>query len=79
LTSQYGTVSISSLPIVSVDGVLRTASEASTTAPHLNPLPAETFEQSDIFAKIERLAELHQKGITPQEFAAKRNELLSRL
>ena len=34
----------------------------------------------DIFAKIERLAELRQKGIiTDQEFEAKKSELLSRI
>jgi Short C-terminal domain len=33
-----------------------------------------------IFAKIERLADLQQKGIlSPEEFAAKKAELLSRL
>jgi hypothetical protein len=34
----------------------------------------------DIFAKIERLADLQKKGIlSPEEFAAKKAELLSRL
>jgi hypothetical protein len=34
----------------------------------------------DIFATIERLAELRQKGIlTEEEFVAKKSELLSRL
>lgn len=37
-------------------------------------------EESDIFAKIERLAELRQKGIlSEQEFASKKSELMSRL
>jgi Short C-terminal domain len=47
-----------------------------------NPAPhrAETAQETDIFAKIERLADLHQKGIlSPEEFAAKKAELLSRL
>jgi hypothetical protein len=44
------------------------------------PLPAATAQESDIFAKIERLADLHQKGIlSPEEFATKKAELLSRL
>ena len=39
-----------------------------------------TASADDIFAKIERLAELRQKGIlTDEEFAAKKTELLSRI
>jgi hypothetical protein len=37
-------------------------------------------KKNDIFTKIERLANLQQKGvISAEEFAAKKNELLSRL
>ncbi|HEX2365023.1 MAG TPA: SHOCT domain-containing protein, partial [Bradyrhizobium sp.] len=43
------------------------------------PTPAER-QSDDIFAKIERLADLHAKGIlSDEEFAAKKTELLSRL
>jgi len=46
-------------------------------------VPAQAQAQvssDDIFAKIERLAELHQKGIlSSEEFEAKKRELLSRL
>jgi Short C-terminal domain len=78
-TSQYGTVSVSNLPIVSVDGLPNNAPE-----PHLAPAPepyhADATQESDIFGKIERLADLLQKGIlSPEEFAAKKAELLSRL
>jgi hypothetical protein len=46
----------------------------------LEPHHAETAQEIDIFANIERLAELQQKGIlSPEEFAAKKAELLSRL
>jgi hypothetical protein len=46
----------------------------------LEPHHAETAQEIDIFANIERLAELQQKGIvSPAEFAAKKAELLSRL
>jgi len=83
LTSQYGTVSVSSLPIVSVDGVPSKAPEvpsAPAPMPHPEPNRAETAQETDIFAKIERLADLQQKGIlSPEEFAAKKAELLSRL
>jgi hypothetical protein len=82
-TSQYGTVSVANLPVVSVDGVPSNAPE-----PHAAPAPvqppepyrAEATQESDIFVKIERLADLRQKGIlSPEEFAAKKAELLSRL
>jgi hypothetical protein len=44
------------------------------------PYRAEATQESDIFAKIERLADLQQKGIlSSEEFAAKKAELLSRL
>jgi hypothetical protein len=47
---------------------------------YATPQPAATGHEADIFAKIERLADLHQKGIlTPEEFTAKKVELLSRL
>jgi hypothetical protein len=48
--------------------------------PKLGPHDAERAQEVDIFAKIERLAELQQKGIlSPEEFVAKKAELLSRL
>jgi hypothetical protein len=82
-TSQYGTVSVSSLPVISVDGVPSVAPAprpAPAAAPQPEPSRAETAQETDIFAKIERLADLHQKGIlSPEEFAAKKAELLSRL
>ena len=82
-TSQYGTVSVSSLPIVSVDGAPSNAPEPRRPAaspPNLEPDRVETAQEIDIFAKIERLADLQQKGIvSPEEFAAKKAELLSRL
>jgi Short C-terminal domain len=90
-TSQHGNVGISSLPIVSVDGVPRSPpGPGPAPAPAAPPAPAaaappapragETGEEADIFAKIERLADLHRKGIlSEQEFAAKKAELLARL
>jgi hypothetical protein len=45
-----------------------------------NPTVVRLPRKSTYFAKIERLADLQQKGIvSPEEFAAKKAELLSRL
>ena len=81
--SQNGTVSVSSLPIVSVDGAPGNATEPRRPPASPSNLEADraaTAREIDIFAKIERLAELQQKGIlSAEEFAAKKAELLSRL
>ncbi|MDB5346480.1 MAG: hypothetical protein JWP89_4857 [Schlesneria sp.] len=87
LNSQYGTIDVSSLPVISVNGVtpqqLQTnpMPQSYTAEPQpINPPGSRTNQEEDIFAKIERLAELQQKGIlTPEEFAAKKTELLQRL
>jgi hypothetical protein len=77
-TSQYGTVVLSTLPVVSVDG--RPQAPAPTTAasgPALAPAPAG---DSDVFGAIERLGKLRADGLlTEEEFAAKKAELLGRL
>jgi hypothetical protein len=96
-TSQYGTVGVSSLPIVSLDGVPSSApaprvagapsvapaaapSSAPTSAPPPAPTSRDTAQEADIFTKIERLADLHKKGVlSEQEFSAKKAELLARL
>lgn len=45
-----------------------------------SPIPTAREEEIDIFSKIERLAELHQKGIvSDEEFVAKKTDLLGRL
>ena len=77
-TSQYGTVPVASLPVVSIDGVVQNA-PAQTETP-AEPLPRRPAQETDIYAKIEQLAELERKGILSQEeFAAKKSELLGRL
>jgi hypothetical protein len=66
------------LSIVSIDGVVQNA-PAQTETP-AEPYRADTTQETDIFAKIEQLAELVRKGILSQEeFAAKKSELLGRL
>lgn len=77
-TSQHGTVSVASLPIISNDGAARNAPEQGPA--QADPNRAEAAQETDLFTKIERLAELQRKGILSQEeFAAKKAELLSRL
>jgi Short C-terminal domain len=104
-TSQRGTVSVSSLPVISVDGMPSGAPaprvagapsvapaaapppappsappSAPSSAPPAAPAAGDTAQDTDIFVKIERLADLHRKGIlSEQEFSAKKAELLSRL
>lgn len=54
-------------------------SEPDAPEPAVNT-PAEATEEADIFAKIERLAALHAKGIlTDAEYQAKKAELLARI
>lgn len=90
-TSQYGTVDVSSLPVVSVNGVAQMA--APSPAPYQAPMGAQMANQpapawnapangadGDVFAAIERLAALHQRGVlTDSEYQNKKAELLARL
>ena len=76
-SSQHGLVDVASLPVVPITGSAsqERAPRASSPAP-----PAPATHELDIVATIEKLAELHRKGIlSDEEFAAKKAELLSRL
>ncbi|MCP5197221.1 MAG: SHOCT domain-containing protein [Gammaproteobacteria bacterium] len=82
-TSQFGLVSLSSLPVLPSSAArpvetYTAATEPPTTAP---PFVEETTANAeDILGTIERLAKLHKKGIlSEQEFSTKKAELLSRL
>jgi hypothetical protein len=79
-SSQYGLVDVTSLPVLSVDGV-PVAAESQPAPPVSTPPPTPGGGGgADIFALIERLAELRAKGILgEEEFATKKAELLSRL
>jgi hypothetical protein len=77
-TSQYGVVNIDSLPVV--DGVGNAPASFQPAAPAAPADEQPSAAEVDIFAKIERLAELRQRGIlSDAEFADKKAELLSRL
>ena len=78
-SSQHGLVDAASLPVLSVDGVPRHGSVA-TPSPAAQTAGAPPVRQADVFATIEKLAELRDKGIlSEEEFATKKAELLARL
>lgn len=89
--SQYGLVDLSSLPVVSRNGQA-VAAAPSSPAPQPQPQPqavqgdwqppaaSASTDPSALLAAIERLGDLHQKGLlTEEEFAKKKSELLARL
>ncbi|MFA5984467.1 MAG: SHOCT domain-containing protein [Methylococcaceae bacterium] len=83
-TSQYGLVDVNSLPIISIDNEPYQQPVQSQPTPSFNQ--AEPYvtqnpnQEADIFAAIEKLAGLKDKGIlTDSEYSTKKAELLSRL
>jgi hypothetical protein len=83
-SSQYGSVDLRQLPLVSTNapgGYPSQPPVVPTLAPAPSPAsPVQSESESDVFAKLERLGALKQQGvITDEEFAAKKAELLSRI
>jgi hypothetical protein len=83
-TSQYGLVDVNTLPVISIDNVPVEVPVQSQPATFNNqPSFVNTqsaAQETDIFAAIEKLASLRDKGIlTDNEYSAKKAELLSRL
>jgi hypothetical protein len=94
-TSQYGTVNLSTLPVVSIDGRIQQPQKQDQNHPQdqswQQPSPASQpsnvsqtgeppADDRDIFSAIERLGKLHANGLlTDDEFSQKKAELLSRL
>jgi Short C-terminal domain len=89
-TSQHGLVRLRDLPVVEAGRRSSkpdtpqngTASEPEPVAPMTAGAAARSPQVSaeDIFATLERLAELHKKGVlTDEEFATKKAELLARI
>jgi hypothetical protein len=83
-SSQYGLIDVASLPVVSSTGQppMSTATPAATY--RANSATQESAppvgRDQDLFATIERLADLRGKGIlSDEEFSAKKAELLSRI
>ena len=85
-TSQYGTVSTLSLPLISGPGLQQPnhTNFAAPPAPAFQPPPfipqPPNQGSSDVMALLEKLGQLRDSGIlTPDEFSAKKTELLNRL
>ena len=79
-TSQYGTVNLGTLPVVSIDGRPPASQPPSARPSRFESAPSSAPSENDVFAAIERLAELHGRGIlSDDEYAKKKSELLSRL
>jgi Short C-terminal domain len=86
--SQYGLIDVASLPVISSNGQPPRPVAPPQYMPQSAPqnfaptrqAPAPTGNEQDVFATIERLADLRAKGIlSDDEFLAKKAELLSRL
>jgi hypothetical protein len=84
-TSQYGLVRVADLPVVGPGNAAPPPPAPAFSAPAPAPAPppapsAAAAAGENPIAMIEKLADLHQKGIlSAEEFAAKKAELLSRL
>jgi hypothetical protein len=89
-TSQYGTVVLSTLPLISIDGQPQHqqpgphqdqgSGVGQAPSPQPAAAPSVPSAESDVFSAIERLGALHANGLlTEEEFAQKKGELLARL
>lgn len=80
-SSQYGTVALSSLPVISVNGqVPQPPAPVQPLQAAAGSTPTPTGPTGDVLGLIQRLAELHAAGVlTAEEFGAKKAELLGRL
>ena len=92
-SSQYGTVSLASLPVVLINGRAPVQAPSPAATPGSNPAwnnghnagPSMVNNPSgalpaDLLATLQKLADLHGAGVlTADEFSAKKADLLSRL
>lgn len=77
-SSEHGLVDVASLPVLPTHS--GTAQEPNPPMASSSAAVAPVTHELDIVATIEKLAELHRKGIlSDEEFAAKKTQLLSRL
>ncbi len=87
-SSQYGTVNLSSLPVVSRGGqpvaggptAAPPSASSSQSSPQAGSRPSSARDETSILDAIARLGELRDKGtLSDEEFTAKKRELLNRL
>jgi hypothetical protein len=82
-TSQRGTFTVDSLPVVSGVGNFQQQTQQYAPPPPAAQSGGTSLEprtQQEVLSALERLGDLHQKGIlTDSEFQSKKSELLSRL
>lgn len=79
-TSQYGLVDVNSLPVISVDNVPLEAKPKSAQQQPASPNKPTSSHEEDVFAIIEKLNDLKNKGIlTEDEYNTKKADLLGRL
>ncbi|GJD62452.1 SHOCT domain-containing protein [Methylobacterium frigidaeris] len=84
-TSQHGPVRLDELPVVGEPGQDASPAPQAAPAPAPEAVAASSSQSTgapsgDVFGMIERLSELHRRGVlTEAEFAAKKTELLARL
>jgi hypothetical protein len=76
-TSQYGTVNLGSLPVISQNGQPFRQTPAPSSG---SRAPVAASQSADVLGALERLGSLKTQGIlTEAEFNSKKAELLSRL
>lgn len=84
-SSQYGTITVSSLPIISGPGLPTPTNFATAPSPVFDqqatiPLQDQPSDVGDAFELLEKLARLRDAGaINPDDFEAKKADLLSRI
>jgi len=89
-SSQYGTIAVNSLPVISGPGLPAAqptnfakpepAANLNTAQPAPSPQTPSNPSANEIIALIAKLAQLHEAGVlSDDEFNAKKAELLSRL
>jgi Short C-terminal domain len=79
-SSQHGLIDVAALPVVAVNGVPPPPPAFVPAMAEAPPPQAASGAEVDIIATIEKLADLHSKGILSEaEFTTKKAQLLARL
>ncbi|AWN46493.1 hypothetical protein DK419_09340 [Methylobacterium terrae] len=79
-TGQHGPVRLDELPVVGEPGRETAPRTAPEPVAPVSPVRPADAPSGDVLGMIERLSELHRKGVlTEAEFSAKKAELLARL